>query len=102
MFGFIKKCFFTVMIFSCNILNVIPVKFVSMKNQEYKFRTKIIDINSKEPSFYLYNIKVNKFSGSCNNFNDPYAKLCISDIVKNMNVKAFNLISKTNETRNIK
>ena len=49
--------------------------------------------------FYPYNIKVNKFSGSCNNINNPYAKLCVPDIVKNINVVVFNLMSRINETR---
>ena len=31
--------------------------------------------------------------------NDPYAKMCVSDVVKNLNVKVFNLMSRTNETR---
>ena len=30
--------------------------------------------------------------------NNPYAKLCIPDFVKNMNIEVFNLMSKTNET----
>ena len=51
--------------------------------------------------FYLYNIKVNKYSGSCTNINDPYAKLCVPDIIKNINVKVFNLMSRINETRQI-
>ena len=34
--------------------------------------------------------------------NDPYAKLCVPDIVKNINVKTLNLMSRTNETRHIK
>ena len=33
--------------------------------------------------------------------NDPYAKLCVPDIAKNMNVKVFNLMSRINETRQI-
>ena len=37
----------------------------------------------------------------CNNVNDPYAKLCVRDIVKKTNVKVFNLISRTNEIRYI-
>ena len=28
-------------------------------------------------------------SGSCNNINDLYAKLCVSDVVKNINIKVF-------------
>ena len=93
MFGFIKKCFFTAMMFSFNVLNVIPLKCVSMNNQECEIRTKIIDINNYGSSFYPYSIKVNKCSGSCNNINDPYAKLCVPDVVKNINVKVFNLKS---------
>ena len=71
-----------------------------MNNQECKIR--LININSNEPIFYPYIIKVNKCSGSCNSINDPYAKLCGPDVVKNINVKVFNLMSKTNETRHIK
>ena len=70
-----------------------------MKNQERKIRTRIIDINSNEPLFYPFSISVNKCSGSCNNINDPYANLCVPDVVKNINVKAFNLMSRTNEAR---
>ena len=39
---------------------------------------------------------------SCNNINDPYSKLCVPDLVKNINVKVFTLMSRTNETRHIK
>ena len=51
-----------------------------------------MNINSDEPSFFSYSILVNKWSGSCNNINDPYAKLCVSDIIKDVNIKVFNLI----------
>ena len=73
-----------------------------VSNQECRTRTKIININNNEPVFYAFNIKVNKCSGSCNNINNPYAKLCVSDVVKNINVKVFNLMSLTNQTRHIK
>ena len=84
-------------LFSCNTL-----KSVSMNNQEYKVRSEMIDININEPTFYSYYTKVNKCSGSCNNINDPYPILCVPDVVKDMNVKVFNLMSTTNETRHIK
>ena len=51
---------------------------------------------------HLYNVKVSKCSGSCNNINNPYTKLWVPDVSENMNVKVFNLISRTNETRCIK
>ena len=86
---------------SVNSLNAFP-KCISMNNQECKIRPGIININSNEPLFYPYNIKVNKCSGSCNNVNDPYSNLCVSYVVKNMNIKVFNLVSRINETRHIK
>ena len=73
-----------------------------MNNQECRIRPEIININSNKPTFYPYSIKVNKFSGSCNTINNPYAKLYVPDVIKNINVKVFNLISRTNETRHIK
>ena len=72
-----------------------------MNNQECKIRPEIINVNSDEPVFYPFSIKANKCGGSCNNINDPYAKMCVPDVVKNLNVKVFDLMSRTNETRRI-
>ena len=47
--------------------------------------------------FFPFSIEASKCSGSCNNINYPYAKICVPDVVKNLNVKVFNLISRTNE-----
>ena len=57
---------------------------------------------SDEPVFYPFSIKTSKCSGSCNNINHPYAKMCVPNVIKNLNVKVFHLISTTNETRHIK
>ena len=69
-----------------------------MNNQACKVRPEIINVNSNEPVFYAFSIKRSKCNGSCNNMNDPYAKICIPNVVKDLNVKVFNLISRTNET----
>ena len=50
---------------------------------------------------YPYSITINKCKGSCNTINHPYAKLCVPDTIKNINVKLFNLMSRTNGTRHI-
>ena len=102
MFGFIKNMFITTMMFvGFGALNTIPLKCVSINNQECKARPAKMNINSNESLFYPYIILVNKCSGSCNNINDPYAKLCLPGVVKNINIKAFNLMSRTNETRHM-
>ena len=87
--------------FSYNVLNVNSLECVSINNQKCKTRTKIINTNNNEPVFYPFSIKVDKCSGSCNNINDPHAKLCVPDVVKNINVKVFNLISFTSQTKHI-
>ena len=73
-----------------------------MNNQACKARPEIINVNSNNPVFYPFSIKISKCSGNCNNINDPYAKICIPDVVKDLNVKVFNLLSITNEARLIK
>ena len=52
--------------------------------------------------FYPFSVKINRCNGNCNNINDPYARICVPDIVKKLNVQVFNLMSRTNETRQIK
>ena len=47
---------------------------VSLKNQECKVRPKIADINSNNPIFYPFSIKINKCSGNCNNINNHMQK----------------------------
>ena len=49
--------------------------------------------------FLSFSIEVSKCSGSCNSTNYPYAKICVHDVVKKLNVKVFNLMSRTSETR---
>ena len=53
-----------------------------MNNQECKVRPEIADINSNNPMFYPFSIKINWWSGNCNNINDPYAKICVPNTVK--------------------
>ena len=103
MFRFIKKVFFTAIFFvSYNVLNVNSLECVPINNQECKARTETINLNTNEPIFYPYNITINECKVSCNTLSDSYAKICVPDEIKNTNVKVFNLMSRTNETRHIK
>ena len=106
MFGFIKKMFLVAMtFFGCNVLNAnplseTPLKWISMNNQECKVTPQIFYVNSDKPVFFHFSIKT--CSGSDNNINGPYAKMCVPDVVENVNARVFNLMSKTSETRHIK
>ena len=52
-----------------------PLEYISMKNQECKVRSEIVNISSNDPIFYPFSIKINKCSSKCNNINNPYAKI---------------------------
>ena len=100
MFRFIKQVDISTLMFFCSLSNVNPLEYVSISNQ-CKVRPKIVGFNSNRPIFYPFSLKVNKCSGNCNNISNPYAKIYKPDIVKNLNVKTFNLMILTNETRHI-
>ena len=89
-----------------SLLGIIKTKAlecVSVVNQKCMPRPKILDVNEGvgEALFYLYNVLVNKFSGSCNTLNDPMAKLCVPNIIKGINMKVYNFLMRLNETRNV-
>ena len=99
-FSFVKKVFFLELTVISNITGALEC--ILIKNQQCKVRPKIVDVSSNNPIFYPFIVKVNRCSDNCNNINNPYARICVPDIVKNVNVKVFNLMSLTNETRSIK
>ena len=99
MFGFIKKVFFTGLTILSTLTGVNSLSCISITNKECKIRPEIVNVNSDEPLFYPFSIKTSKCSGSCNKINDPYAKMCVPNVVKNVNIKVFNLMPRTNKTR---
>ena len=101
MFTFMKQIFISTMMFFSSLSCMNSLECVSMKNQECKVRPKFVDVSSNNPIFHPFSIKTNKCSGNCNNINDPYVRTCVPDVAKNLNVKVFNLVSLTNETRHI-
>ena len=81
------------MFFGCNLSNMNPLECLSINNQESKVRPEIVNVNSNKLIFFPFSIRTSKCSGSCNNdINDPDAKLCVPDVIKNLNIKVFNLI----------
>ena len=73
-------------------------KCMSLKNQECKVRKMVV---SNKYMALPYEIKVNKCNGSCNNGTNPYSKVCVPDIVKNVTVKMFDLMALMNTTKQV-
>ena len=67
MFVFIKKVFNIGSLFLSSLASTTPLSCISMNNQACKVRPEIINVNSNEPVFYPFSIKISKCSGSSNN-----------------------------------
>ena len=85
------------------IIKTKALEFVSVVNQKCMPRPKILDVNEDvgEALFYLYNVLVNKCSGSCNTLDKPMAKLCVPNGIKRVNMKIYNFLMRLNENRNV-
>ena len=86
-----------------SVLKVNSLECLSLINRECMPRPKILDVNEGigEALFYLYNVLVNKCSGSCNTLDNPMSKICVAKIIKNVNIKVYSFLMRLNETRNV-
>ena len=86
-----------------SILKVGALECVSVVNQKCMPRPKILNVNEGigEALFYPYNVQVDKCSGSCDTSDNPMSKICVPKIIKNANVKVYNILMRLNETHNV-
>ena len=75
-----------------------PFKCVLMSNQEYKVRPAIVNINSNEPLFYRYSVTQINAVDAAKILMIHSLHYAFLMLFKKMNVKVFNLMSRTNET----
>ena len=85
-----------------NIIKTKALECVSVANQKFMPRPKILDVNEGigEALFYPYKVLVNKCGGSCNTLDNPMSKICVPKIIKNVNMQVYNFSMRLNETRN--
>ena len=93
MFRLTKKVLILGLVSTANSL-----KCLSLKNQECKVREVVV---KSEHMTFPYDIKVSRCSGNCNNITNRYAKMCVPDIIKNVTVKMFDLMTLTNKTKQV-
>ena len=58
MFRFIKQIIVSALMFFDSLSSVNSLECISMKNQECKVRPEIININSNNPIFYPFSVKI--------------------------------------------
>ena len=67
MLGFIKKWFFTGVVFLSILTDLDSLSCISVNNQECKVRPQIVNVNGDDPVFFPFSIKTSKCSSSCDN-----------------------------------
>ena len=79
----------TISLFS--IIKTRTLECLSVINRKCMPRPKILDVNEGvgKALFYPYNVLVNKCSGGCNTLDDLMARLCVPNIMKNVNMKVY-------------
>ena len=91
-FGFVKKVFFIGLIILSSLTSVNSLSCISMRNQPCKGRPEIVNVNSNNSIFYPSSIKTSKFSGNCECELMIRRRKCVPDVVKDLNIKVFNLM----------
>ena len=76
-----------------------PINCLTLNNGTCQAGPTLFNINYDEILLHLFTVSVDKTGGSYNTINDPYARVCVLNKVKNMDVKVFNLMSGINKTR---
>ena len=71
-FRFSLKEFFIGLTILSGFTNASSLSCISIINQKCKTRPQIVNVNSNNPIFYTFSIKLSKCSGNCDNINDPY------------------------------
>ena len=51
---------------------------------------------------YPFSMKINRCNRNCNNINNPYSRVCVPNVAKNITAKVFDLMSWKNKTKQIK
>lgn len=70
------------------------IKCVSLSKRPCYARPTLVNRNPNEPLYYLFTVSVNKCCGSCNIIDNPHVRVCVSDKVKNINVRVFYSVSR--------
>ena len=88
-----KKCLILILVAVASAKNCLL-----LKDQKCGVKKVIIDIDY---ATFPYKIKIVRCIGSCSNLTNPYSKVCVPDVDKNISVKVFDLISQQNKLRKI-
>ena len=102
MFGFVKKVFFAGLTILSSFTSLNSLSCISINNQECKIRPQIVNVNSDEPvCFFLLALKQVNPVVVVTILMTRMQKFVFLMLKKILNIKVFNLMSRTNKKRDI-
>ena len=69
-------------------------EYLFLNDEPYMIRPTLIDLNPVWPKYYPFMINLDKCTGSCNVLSP---EICVPKDTKEINVKAFNMLTNKNE-----
>lgn len=93
----IKQKFISILYFS----GLLATKFISLNNWSFLAISNLIDLNPNELSYYPFMGSINKCNESCKTLDDAFGKICVPNIIENVNLIVFNMITKANGTQRL-
>ena len=77
----------------------LATKYQSLNDELCMVRPTLIDLNPFELKYYPFMVSLGKCSGSCYSGNYLSTKACVPSKTKDLNLKAFNMITNRNKTK---
>ena len=90
-----------VLIVLLSFRSFLATKFMSLNDELYMMRPTAIDLNSVKLKYYPFMIGLDKCSGICNFDNELSTKTCVPSKIKDINAKAFNMITNKYEAKTL-
>ena len=109
MFILIKQVFIALLSFSGSLAGMVNASnfmtSLSWNYQPYMTRSTLINSHPDEYNLFLHHypfmVNVDRWSGSCNNLDDPAGRICVPNKTKGVNLSVFNMITRINETKKL-
>ena len=76
----------------------LATKYISLIIESCLGRPTLIDLNPNEPDVYPLSIGLDRCNGTCNTLDDPSDRICVQNISDDVNLQAFKMITRINET----
>lgn len=78
------------------------IKCISLSNQKFTTQPNLVNLHPNECNqkfhYYSFVVKLFRYVGGCNNFNDLSYKVCVANKTDDLYISVFNMITETSKS----